>query len=554
MHELHGGYVSAAIWEDVLNQRLDPVLDWKEILHYHSHFVVSQKLLPGRPTDPRVVLLQNLLVRGLPTLPSLRVEKALSRKCGLTTLTCDGVARDTKAYQTRYEEDPAKMRPFIERAICLQETPFEPGPAPGFRPPEFDSQEEERFFFGPLRKALGPVMPMIECQRSFDSIVSDKRFTAQRADFCLEFSGSTGNSKRGAVMELDGSQHDRSVDASKQSRLDRERDAACRQAGWIPIRVKVFEMESILGRPELGRLREHPFWQRMAAQQPHPLSENPDGNKVRDLIWLPLGVARVQATLLYLLEMGKLSLDAEVWRLCVIERDLSCVRLAIKDFRTTLQAVLKLYYPGSCAPQILLQVVVPADPASVKAAQADGGKQPYDALLDFAVLSRYDSAVPALPDISTQVWLSVRGSHRPLRDRILATTETPLPPLSVEPEAPLQYFLRSLFRKRHFREKQVEIVSLALRRQSCVALLPTGAGKSLTYQLSAMLMNGVVLIEGDHRPLGQTGCRWDHGEPAEIHLPLRLTGRGGHGAGGSGGHRGAYRVAAGASAPDPVRL
>jgi len=58
----------------------------------------------------------------------------------------------------------------------------------------------------------------------------------------------------------------------------------------------------------------------------------------------------------------------------------------------------------------------------------------------------------------------------------------------------LLYFLRQLFRKTEFREFQAEGVFNALRHIDTIVLLPTGAGKSIIYQLAGLLMPGVTLV------------------------------------------------------------
>lgn len=58
----------------------------------------------------------------------------------------------------------------------------------------------------------------------------------------------------------------------------------------------------------------------------------------------------------------------------------------------------------------------------------------------------------------------------------------------------LRYFLQLIMRKQDFREGQLPILSRALQLQSVIGLLPTGGGKSLTYQLAALLQPGVAFI------------------------------------------------------------
>jgi ATP-dependent DNA helicase RecQ len=54
--------------------------------------------------------------------------------------------------------------------------------------------------------------------------------------------------------------------------------------------------------------------------------------------------------------------------------------------------------------------------------------------------------------------------------------------------------LREKFRFADFREGQEEIIEALLSKRDVVAVMPTGSGKSLCYQLPALLMEGVTLV------------------------------------------------------------
>lgn len=58
----------------------------------------------------------------------------------------------------------------------------------------------------------------------------------------------------------------------------------------------------------------------------------------------------------------------------------------------------------------------------------------------------------------------------------------------------LRYFLQLLFRKQDFREGQLPILNRAVQLESVIGLLPTGGGKSLTYQLAAVLQPGISIV------------------------------------------------------------
>ncbi len=65
---------------------------------------------------------------------------------------------------------------------------------------------------------------------------------------------------------------------------------------------------------------------------------------------------------------------------------------------------------------------------------------------------------------------------------------------SPPPRADLDASLKSCFGYDRFRPGQREIVEAVLAGRDAVGILPTGAGKSLTYQLPARLLGGVTLV------------------------------------------------------------
>lgn len=58
----------------------------------------------------------------------------------------------------------------------------------------------------------------------------------------------------------------------------------------------------------------------------------------------------------------------------------------------------------------------------------------------------------------------------------------------------LREFLRNIFRKCNFRHGQGEAVFNSLCQNDSVVLLPTGAGKSIIYQLAGLLMPGITMV------------------------------------------------------------
>src|SRR4051794_1943529 len=74
-------------------------------------------------------------------------------------------------------------------------------------------------------------------------------------------------------------------------------------------------------------------------------------------------------------------------------------------------------------------------------------------------------------------------------------TETALTPNPQPPTpAALRAALQRLFGFEDFRPGQEAVISAVLGGRDTLALMPTGAGKSLCYQLPAMLLQGVTLV------------------------------------------------------------
>jgi RecQ family ATP-dependent DNA helicase len=124
-----------------------------------------------------------------------------------------------------------------------------------------------------------------------------------------------------------------------------------------------------------------------------------------------------------------------------------------------------------------------------------------DVLLDIAVLQR--SGLTAIEPLFKErvarnaVTAVIRSVHRVSAIRRVASAKPVAYHVDSEEKEKtesLRYFLRYLFRKEQFRKGQISILERALARKDVIGLLPTGAGKSLCYQLSALLQPGITLV------------------------------------------------------------
>jgi ATP-dependent DNA helicase RecQ len=75
-----------------------------------------------------------------------------------------------------------------------------------------------------------------------------------------------------------------------------------------------------------------------------------------------------------------------------------------------------------------------------------------------------------------------------------ARSEATAPPRSALTPLDPQTVLREVFGFDSFRPGQREVIDAVLAGRDCIAVMPTGAGKSLTYQLPARVLDGTVLV------------------------------------------------------------
>lgn len=445
----------------------------------------------------------NLLNRGIPTYPTFQVERLLLKN----------LANNIKIDESA-DEATAFFRDHItgaEREKWLK-TILQAHASIDYRCNEthghYDS-EEEKIFLDELSRLLGSsIFQIIECQRPFETISGlskDEEFCDQRIDFSLE----TNNTK--LAIEIDGEQHLE----PKQSLLDKKRDLFLQNKGWAVIRIPAWKIRANSYETEIEKIKSY-FDSDPTIQLGRKIfdqSANDDNyDKVASMLVLaPIAIARIQWILNWAVLKGIIDFDKPTIRLAVIEEDIPCAYLAIWDFLKSLKHLKAISDVKSALPAIELEIISgkefsianttlakisPSAELKVHQSSFDQVDEILSKHFDLVIINSTLHIGPRTLNLKLcqNNWVAINSvfSGRGASPRFYSTA--PINYNCKDKTEDLQFFLQWIFRKKHFLPGQKEIVERALSNRDVIGLLPTGAGKSLCYQLSALLEPGMTLI------------------------------------------------------------
>lgn len=247
-------------------------------------------------------LMLGLLCRGWPTLASPLVEGALLR--GDRRLVADGAVLDL---------------------LC-------------------DSNAEKDLYRNELATLFGDAIGWVELQRPLASLVRQDlkgEVGSGRVDFAIELPAEKNPIR--LIVEVDGPHHTNAGQAT----FDKEREKIAGQHGWATRRVRTasgqFDEADLKNLSayvdEVGKANPFPFSHLTTADSG---LEGIDAAATQ-LLLTPHAVARLQLALARSVMDGLLRLDAEQWTIAVVEREVPCAELAVRDWLTTLRNLCGLY-------------------------------------------------------------------------------------------------------------------------------------------------------------------------------------------------------------------
>lgn len=473
------------------------------LLQYASSFDVDfyYKYAPDfKKLNPVLATLNNIITRGLPTRAPLILEN-LFAEIGLTEQSKEEFEINFPKLITPISyESIFELLHIIEPQLDITKANY--GGNLG------SSLEWEFIKKHPFVKQI------LESQRDF-STINSKLAGGKSVDFCftspyLHWNENNNRyEKVGRIFEVDGSHHS----LSEYKYYDAYRDAIAEDENFETIRftVETIKADNTDFEALIGRKIYQNFKKNFEKNIKEHLAEY-------SLIFIPFAVARVQKTVLEFLLVHPELFNKERIEIAIIERDLPCGAIAIKSLEElffNINAILddkdKLLLP-----EISLTVfenskwVIDKKLHLQKRVEDESffKKNEFDIIIDHSILRR--SNIYKEADFLSDKAIKIRSSHffdtafgkmrrvycaDLLHYKALVRKKDDGSYIPVSKyEYHINFFIQSIFRKVSFREGQLPIISRALQQKPVIGLLPTGGGKSLTFQLPTFLQPGLCLV------------------------------------------------------------
>ena len=233
----------------------------------------------------------------------------------------------------------------------------------------------------------------------------------------------------------------------------------------------------------------------------------------------PIAIARFQKIIIEAILTGNLSIENEAWNVLVEEQDVPFAAIALKDLKDSFFHLTQLSseYNILKFPEIKLDIICNEEfidsPLHLKAnvnfeAKPFHLEKEYDLVVDMAMLksANIDKTSFSKYKCKNNCYFNVRSTNSKRSSRTIYTSSLIKYNKLVEKDSQggfienekqkkhLTYFLQLLFRKNEFRPGQLPILDRALQNLPVIGLLPTGGGKSLTYQIAGLLQPGITLV------------------------------------------------------------
>lgn len=460
---LSGFYTLSGLASVLNNPNYDSLLGCRS--NFTINHQITAKNIPGGQ-DYLCDVIEKILKRGNPTLAPLSLERHLKdsfRGLGIKEQTDDSI---------KFLAEPENCQLFSQIKEFSKTGFYYPVSNYSVNYALAETPSEKQFLKN-IKEATNELtascfLPQVKiCDLSGGAA---RRFAKQRVDFALR-------SPEGLkiVVEIDGPHHGKA-----QKELDDERDEFLKKSGWQVFRIKNKEVNTKY-KEVIKALGEDLLLN---------LSKSEYSSDCKYIANFGYGTWRLHVALLEALRLGILNINKEVWNIS-FDEDGSCYAdIALSSFVTLLEKLSLLFEIP-----LALKEVKYTSSAKETLTKTRGlkVKKVSQLLPDLVIDNSFNNEAPFKLTAKT---IAVRQELE--MAEIDSQIECHLAPKHINISSKqidcLKFFLRNLFRKTGFREGQQETISRILAGKNVISLLPTGAGKSICYQLSSLLQRGGTLV------------------------------------------------------------
>jgi ATP-dependent DNA helicase RecQ len=461
---------------------------------YSNHNFVIQNLKGTRIKNeylPAICILKNILQRGKPTLLSTYLQEELG--------------------QLHKDEDFQKAYPLIDNEQPNWERIIRGDEKGNYFPAKKFFEElipkylsEYKF----IQQLIIPEIPINEITQ-----VTVDEFSNQQVDFYLP--------QAYLIIEIDGTQHE------KDKEKDKIRDLHTAKYGIKTVRIKTVDLESenenflqkvkeikdriekVIAKQENRKKQDNSFISLSGYQ-----SAFQNEIDLKNPNYQATAIIRFQLLILELLEFGIIEFN-KPWQFELIERDAKdFAQIAINDLYLWLKNIFKLHKIKFTPPEINI---------IKRISNATFSNSNKSVKVDFSIKKRYTDEFQIRSDI-----IFVRTDYLDeylyfkkgdSRNKLVFSTFESYDYFQVSSTQPITYSLKfggrnsdeepllfllwniflqnnsiPSFKSLKFIEGQLRIIANALSRNDTIGLLPTGSGKSVCYQLSAILQPAISFV------------------------------------------------------------
>jgi ATP-dependent DNA helicase RecQ len=323
--------------------------------------------------------------------------------------------------------------------------------------------EEYRF----IQQLLWPEVLFSDITEEFN-----EEFIDQQVDFYLP--------QAKLVIEIDGQQHKR----DNVTRInDKYRDKYLCKYRVLTIRIDTIDMykqnSKYLSKIKVIKKRLKEYDNHLNYYKEQYNSPSYYDNEFNNKVMTAVATIRFQTAILCLLERGSIKLTDKYWNFNILSRDAEgFAEFAIEDIFIWLKHLCKLNKIEYLKPEVNIKYCKDIDEFSYDEDEIN---------IDISLLRRWTDENINHPNI-----IFIRNDYKNHTNYFKVSTSDPIKYNIIndgeDSDIPsLEFMLRNLFGFDEFRDGQLPIIINSLSYNDTIGLLPTGTGKSLCYQLVALL-------------------------------------------------------------------